>query len=154
MSKAFKEKPAKFKLQTNSSDTEKVKQTVLNIYGAFEKLDAVLLDENFEHSEELLAFGTDQDEKFQGWNEYKDVHSVQFKAVKRFVFTPKELEVHVDENLAWFSDRPHWNLETKAGEKVDSDMRITGVLRKDRNSGRWRVVQWHVSSGVQRLHEY
>jgi hypothetical protein len=89
-----------------SSDIEKVKQTVLGIYAAFEKLDAGLLDENF-HSDELLAFGTVQDEKFQGWNQYKDVHTVQFKTLKSFKFIPKELEMHVHDNVAWIADRPH-----------------------------------------------
>jgi ketosteroid isomerase-like protein len=137
------------------SENERVKQTILGIYKAFEKLDAKLLDENFVHSEELLAFGTDQDEKFQGWNEYKDVHTVQFKAVKSFKFTPKELEAHVHDDIAWIADRPHWDVETKSGERVSSDMRITAVLKKDPSLDQWQVVQWHVSAGLQqRLHEY
>jgi len=138
-----------------NSEIERVKQTVLGIYRAFEKLDAQLLDENFDHSEELLAFGTDQDEKFQGWNQYKDVHTVQFKALKSFKFVAKELDVHVHNDVSWIADRPHWFIETKSGEKLDSDMRITAVLRKERSSGKWLVVQWHVSVGLsQRLHQY
>jgi ketosteroid isomerase-like protein len=141
-----------------SKDAQNVRQTVLQIYSAFEKLDAKLLDDNFAHSEELLAFGTDQDEKFQGWSQYKDVHTVQFEALKSFKFTPKELEIHIhNDDVAWIADRPHWSVETKAGEKVESDMRITAVLRKEGegSSGRWLVVQWHVSVGLQqRLHEY
>lgn len=135
-------------------EEEKVRQTVLGIYDSFEKLDAERLDQNFEHSSELLAFGTDQDEKFKGWSEYKDVHGVQFKALKSFEFSPRELEVHVHGETAWVADRPHWKIETKDGERVDADMRITSVLRKEPSNGRWLVVQWHVSVGMQRLHQY
>lgn len=140
-----------------SKDAQKVRETILQIYSAFEKLNAKLLDENFAHSEELLAFGTDQDEKFQGWGQYKDVHTVQFEAVKSFKFLPKELEVHIHNDIAWIADRPHWIVETKTGERVDSDMRITAVLKKEGqgSSTRWLVVQWHVSVGLQqRLHDY
>jgi ketosteroid isomerase-like protein len=55
-------------------------------------------------------------------------------------------------DTAWFSDRVHWLIETKAGEKVDTKLRITGVLVKEQ--GKWRIVQWHVSQGLPRLHEY
>lgn len=137
------------------NEAQRVRNVVLEIYRAFEKLDAEMLDRNFEHSRELLAFGTDQDEKFDGWDSYKDVHKVQFAAVKSFTFTARELEVHIQGDVAWVADRPHWRVETKTGEKVDRDMRITSVLRKEAESNEWRVVQWHVSAGLEkRLHEY
>ncbi|HZW55999.1 MAG TPA: nuclear transport factor 2 family protein [Nitrososphaerales archaeon] len=141
-------------MQRESEDTKHVRETMQRIYSAFEELDAEKLDANFSHSDELLAFGTDWDEKFVGWNAYKDVHTVQFKAVKSFNFTSRELDVHVYDGIAWVADRPHWKIETKAGERLDEDMRITAVLKKDM-SGAWLVVQWHVSVGLrERLHEY
>lgn len=125
------------------------------IYAAFEKLDADELDSNFEHSEDLLAFGTDWDEKFSGWKRYKDVHLTQFRALKRFKITSKELQVHTNGETAWAADRPHWRIVLKDGEGVDADVRITAVLRWSREKGRWLVVQWHVSSGLrERMHEY
>ena len=134
---------------------KQVKETMLRIYRAFEDLDARELDENFAHTEELLAFGTDWDEKFEGWKHYKDVHSVQFAALKSFRFESRELEAHVQGEVAWAADRPHWRIVTKAGEKIESDLRITAVLRWNRRDGRWLVVQWHVSSGLrERLHDY
>ncbi|MCL4519220.1 MAG: nuclear transport factor 2 family protein [Thaumarchaeota archaeon] len=142
--------------QSNDKKTlEEVRGTIVRIYHAFENLDAKLLDENFSHGDELLAFGTDWDEKFDGWKQYKDVHTVQFQAVKSFKFQMKELSIHSHDGVAWISDRPHWEVETKAGEKVSSDMRITAVLKKDETTRRWLVVQWHVSVGLrERLHEY
>jgi ketosteroid isomerase-like protein len=132
-----------------------VRKTMLGIYRAFERLDANALDENFSHTADLLAFGTDWDEKFAGWKEYKDVHTVQFGALRSFRFVSRELEAHVSGNVAWAADRPHWEIETKEGEKVDGDMRVTAVLRWDEKAKRWLVVQWHVSSGLrERLHEY
>lgn len=134
---------------------EKVKETMLRIYGAFARLDADGLDENFSHENELLAFGTDWDEKFSGWKEYKDVHTTQFGALKSFKFESRELEVHVNGETAWAADRPLWRIETKSGEKVKSDVRVTAVLNWDASRRRWLVVQWHVSSGLkERLHEY
>lgn len=128
---------------------------MLRIYNAFERLDAKSLDENFSHTDDLLAFGTDWDEKFAGWKQYREVHGVQFAALKRFRFRSKELEVHVLGNIAWAADRPHWQIETKAGEKIENDVRITSVLRWNAKEKRWQVVQWHVSSGLrERLHEY
>jgi ketosteroid isomerase-like protein len=135
------------------SDDEKVRHTMMNIYEAFEALDPEKLDENFSHSEELVAFGTDWDEKFVGWTQYKDVHRVQFGSLKSFRFVSKELDVHANGSVAWASDRPHWEIETKTGEQVQNDVRITAVLRKEGDA--WRVVQWHVSVGLsERLHEY
>jgi ketosteroid isomerase-like protein len=128
-------------------------ETVIRaIYNAFEALDATKLDENFSHTDRLTAFGTDEDEFFYGWGKYKSIHDVQFKAVKNFQFTSTDLRVFEHGDTAWFSDRVHWKIETKAGEKVDTKVRITGVLVKE--DGNWRIVQWHVSQGVPRLHEY
>ena len=141
--------------QLDDNALEEVRDTMVRIYSAFEKLDARRLDENFSHSDELLAFGTDWDEKFDGWKQYKDVHTVQFQAVKSFKFQMKELSIHCHDDVAWISDRPHWEVETKAGEKVSREMRITAVLKKDETAHRWLVVQWHVSVGLrERLHEY
>jgi ketosteroid isomerase-like protein len=140
---------------TDGQKAEQVKETMLGIYGAFERLDAQALDGNFSHSNELLAFGTDWDEKFAGWKQYKDVHAVQFAALKSFRFKSEELEAHVHGEVAWAADKPHWQIETKAGERVKSDVRITAVLRWSAEAKRWLVVQWHVSSGLkERLHEY
>jgi len=126
---------------------------MLNIYKGFESLYADQLDVNFAHSPELVAFGTDWDEKFLGWDQYKDVHRVQFSALKSFKFQTRELEVRLNRETAWASDRPHWEIETKSGEKVKQDVRTTAVLKK-MDSG-WKVVQWHVSVGLgKRLHEY
>jgi ketosteroid isomerase-like protein len=126
---------------------------MLKVYRGFEALDAEKLDENFDHSPELLAFGTDWDEKFVGWDQYKDVHKVQFGALKSFKFISRELEVKSSGETAWASDRPHWEIETKNGEKVSEDVRITAVLKK--NGSDWKVVQWHVSVGLgKRLHDY
>jgi len=125
------------------------------IYRAFEKLDANSLDGNFDHSDDLLAFGTDWDEKFEGWEDYKNIHEVQFKALRGFRFTSRELDVNVLGDVAWAADRPHWRIETKEGKKLESDLRLTAVLRWDARKRRWLVVQWHVSSGLaERLHEY
>jgi hypothetical protein len=65
---------------------------MLNIYKGFESLDADQLDTNFAHSSELVAFGTDWDEKFVGWDQYKDVHKMQFSALKSFKFETESLK--------------------------------------------------------------
>jgi len=132
--------------------TEDVRRVVESIYSAFEALDAERLDKNFSKTEKLTAFGTDEDEFFYGWEQYKAVHQTQFKAVKSFKFTSTDMRAFEHGDTAWFSDRVHWQIETKAGEKVDTKVRITGVLTKQ--DGKWAVIQWHVSQGVPRLHEY
>jgi ketosteroid isomerase-like protein len=129
-----------------------IEKIVKRTYAAFEALDAQELDENFSNTEMLTAFGTDQDEFFYGWKKYKSVHETQFRAVKSFRFASTDLRVFEHGDTAWFSDRPRWQIETIAGEKVDTEIRITGVLVKDH--GEWRIVQWHVSQGAPRLHEY
>jgi len=136
-----------------NDDLTVVRQAILNIYKGFEALDAEKLDENFAHSSDLIAFGTDWDEKFVGWEQYKDVHKVQFSALKSFKFEARELDVKVNGETAWASDRPHWEIETKSGEKVRKDVRVTTVLMKTESG--WKIVQWHVSMGLgKRLHEY
>jgi ketosteroid isomerase-like protein len=131
---------------------QEIEVVVKSIYGAFEALDAHKLDANFSHTETLTAFGTDEDEFFYGWEKYKSVHEVQFRAVKSFRFTSTDMRVFEHGDTAWFSDRVHWQIETKTGEKVDAKLRITGVLAKEQE--KWRIQQWHVSQGLPRLHEY
>ncbi len=131
---------------------DEIVEAVKNIYQAFELLDAKKLDENFSKTDKLTAFGTDADEFFYGWQKYKSVHEIQFRAVRHFTFTSTDLRVFENGDTAWFSDRPHWQIETTAGEKVDTKVRITGVLVRE--SGKWHIVQWHVSQGLTRLHEY
>jgi ketosteroid isomerase-like protein len=128
---------------------------MLSIYRGFEELDADALDQNFSHTRNLLAFGTDWDEKFSGWDKYKGIHTVQFAALKSFKFRSRELEVQVHGGVAWAADRPQWAIETKAGETVKADLRVTAVLTWSASRGRWLVVQWHVSSGLkERMHGY
>jgi ketosteroid isomerase-like protein len=142
-------------MSDNTSNVAEVSYVIQNIYKAFEELDAEKLDQNFVHSDELIAFGTDWDEKFVGWDSYKDVHTTQFKALNKFKFTSKELAVHVNGETAWVSDRPHWEIETKIGQKIENDVRITAVLKRElHGKPRWLVVQWHGSVGLgNRLHE-
>src|SRR5271166_3668148 len=103
-----------------------IETTIRAIYDAFEALNAEKLDENFAHTDELTAFGTDDDESFYGWDQYKSVHKTQFGAVKSFRFTSTDMRAFEHGDRAWFSDRAHWQIETKAGEKVDTTVRITG----------------------------
>ncbi len=131
---------------------QEIETAVRTIYDAFQELNAGKLDENFTHTDEHTAFGTDEDEFFYGWEEYKSVHETQFRAVKSFRFTSTDMRAFEYGDTGWFSDRAHWEIETKAGEKVDTTVRITGVLL--RQQGKWRIIQWHVSQGVKRLHEY
>jgi len=131
---------------------QEIEAVVKAIYSAFEVLDAQKLDENFSHNDSLTAYGTDEDEYFYGWEKYKSVHEVQFRAVKNFRFTSTDMRLFEQGDTAWFSDRVHWQIETKTGEKVDTKVRITGVLVKEQ--GKWRIVQWHVSQGLPRLHDY
>ena len=63
-------------ISTQASDLADARQTILSIYRGFESLDAENLDSNFAHTPDLIAFGTDWDEKSVGWDMYKDVHKV------------------------------------------------------------------------------
>jgi len=140
---------------SKSGSEERVRKTMMSIYEAFRSLDAEVLDANFSHTGDLLAFGTDWDEKFSGWKQYKDIHKTQFKALESFDFESRELEVHVNGETAWAADRPLWKVRTRSGESVKSDVRVTAVFRWDGPKKRWLVTQWHVSSGLkERLHEY
>lgn len=140
-------------MENKDSELNDVQRTMLNIYAGFEALNAEMLDANFSHSSDLIAFGTDWDEKFVGWEQYKDIHRVQFDALKSFKFMARELDVKINGETAWVSDRPHWEIETKKGESVKEDVRVTAVLKKTGSD--WKVVQWHVSVGLgERLHEY
>jgi ketosteroid isomerase-like protein len=142
-------------LNYGGSELDRIKQVMSNIYRAFEELDAEKLDVNFSHTDDLVAFGTDWDEKFVGWNQYREVHKVQFSSLKSFKFESKELEVRLRGSVAWVSDRPHWEIETKDGERVKNDVRVTAVLKKEDDGNTWKIVQWHVSVGLrERLHEY
>jgi hypothetical protein len=76
-------------MKDSDRESEEVKETMIDVYRGFEALDAEELDANFAHSPELIAFGTDWDEKFLGWDQYQDVHRIQFNALKSFKFEEK-----------------------------------------------------------------
>ena len=56
------------------------------------------------------------------------------------------IKVGAGGNVAWFSQRMDWYLET-GGESVSlKDLRAAGVLEK--RAGKWLLVQMHFSIGV------
>jgi len=113
------------------------------------------LDKYYFHSNDFVAFGTDYDEKFFGWNSYKDVHKIQFNALKNFKFLTSNVRINFQGDVAWITDTPVWEIETKKGKKIKSEVRLTAVLKRDRANNRWLIVQWHVSIGLgQKLHGY
>jgi uncharacterized protein (TIGR02246 family) len=99
----------------------------------------VVNDDNF------IAFGTDQGELWQGWEEFKTASEQLFGAMEEINWErSKKPMIHFSRegHVAWFVEELEGVFVT-GGEDHECDIRISGVAEK--RGDEWLIVQFHRS---------
>lgn len=125
-----------------------VKGVVDAFTSIFVSEDMDLLSRTFAHDSDMVLFGTDESERWVGWDEFRASVEVQFASYEDTEVTTRNQVIHVNAagETAWFSELVDMSL-TAGGEQVEvPGMRVTGVLEK--RNGVWVIVQMHASVGV------
>lgn len=114
---------------------------------AFKAKDVDRIMANYEHSQNLVFFDVVPRREYTGWDAYRRDWQGFFASVGPVtLFEVKDLTINVNGNVAYSYSFQHYLATTKAGESRDVTVRVTDVYRK--NSGRWLIVQEHVSVPV------
>ena len=116
-----------------------IENVVLRLYDALAAKDLDAFGARF--SDGTLAIGTDPTEWWTDNRELQEVLRRQSEEVGGFQFTPGDMQAWAEGTVGWVADRPM--LEVAGGSLP---LRMTAVLHLER--GDWRIVQWHLSSGV------
>jgi ketosteroid isomerase-like protein len=132
-----------------------VKKVVNQFDEALKTENMDLLSDIFSHDSKMIIFGTDEPERWVGFEAFKDAVQKQFDRVdtREVTIRNRVVTVHESGQVAWFSKTMDW--EVKVEDKVfkADDLRYTGVLAKQ--DGKWVFVQLHASVPVEgQLVEY
>lgn len=87
---------------------------------------------------DMVCYGSDAAEIFKGWEDFKT--SVE-KMIPAFDSTTIQLrdqfiKIHPSGKVAWFSELWNWNLVYNGQTALLENMRLTGVLKIDLESGK------------------
>ena len=105
-----------------------------------------LIKEIWASKEDIVIFGTDSDEKLEGWTQIRNTFLKQFETFEEAYLSVSDQKINLDcdGNTAWFSQIMSYNYTTTEGEaKHFEGMRFTGVLEKI--DDKWQIVQSHMS---------
>ena len=104
-----------------------------------------LAKEIWANSDDIVVFGTQNDEKLIGWDAIKSALENQFANLDNILISIRDQYVKVNEtgNTAWFSEILNYNYVENGKAKGFEGLRFTGVLEKENNE--WRIVQSHIS---------
>jgi len=104
-----------------------------------------LAEEIWADDEEIVAFGTNSDEKLVGWKAIKNIIQKQFDAFSNTYISVEDQKININKsgNTAWFSELVSYNFIYDSIPLSYEGVRFTGVLEK--RDGKWVIVQSHMS---------
>ncbi|MGM0565538.1 MAG: nuclear transport factor 2 family protein [Bacteroidota bacterium] len=105
-----------------------------------------LIKEIWAPKEDIVIFGTDSDEKLEGWTQIKNTFLMQFEMFEEAYLSVSDQKINLDcdANTAWFSQIMSYNYTTTDGiAKRFEGVRFTGVVEKI--DDKWYIVQSHMS---------
>ena len=126
-------------------EKEEVAQILDDFWRAIENKDFDRLSEIIAHDTDMVFFGTDENERWAGWEVVKEALQKQFTAFKSIKIQTNNTIIHVSSSCqtAWFSLQRFIEIETQDAPKSGMKNRVTGVFGK--REGQWRMVQYHCS---------
>ena len=129
-------------------EKESVNKFINDFWLSFETKDFEAFSKLVAHDNNIVCFGTDESERWAGWNAMKEAVSQQFKAFHSIDIKTAAVVVNVSETgkTAWFSLIRTIEVTDEKGEKDAMKNRITGVLEK--RNGDWKLVQYHSSAAL------
>ena len=110
--------------------------------------DHKMFAETMAQDSDMVTFGTDASERWDGWDDLQKSVKKQFDAfdilnVKRM---DKKLNLSNSGEVAWFSEIVDWEFLVEGKKQIIKGVRYTGVMEKRENE--WKIVQFHSSVGV------
>lgn len=134
--------PAPVDLQAEKENIE----SLLDLFWkSFEEKNIDNLSELIAHDTDMVIFGTDENERWAGWEVCKEALLKQFKSFTHIRVKTHNRVVHVAPTgkTAWFSLLRFISIVTENGIEEGMKTRVTGVLEK--RDGKWKLVQYHSS---------
>lgn len=97
-------------------------------------------------SEDVLAIGTENGEKLEGWKEISAAIKKQLGSFEKtyISITDQSIWLNKDATTAWFYEELNYNFVYEEKAMKFTGIRFTGVMLKQ-NDGSWRLVQQHMS---------
>jgi ketosteroid isomerase-like protein len=134
------------KQQCDETAERKAVELVLENYViANETKNIDLIREIWAPKNDIIIFGTNSDEKIEGWENIQDTFKKQFETMEEMFISVTQQKIYLNctGNTAWYSQIMDINY-TENGEAKDFEgIRFTGVLEKI--DGKWYIVQSHLS---------
>ena len=121
---------------------------ISKMWESFVQGDHKMFAETMAQDPEMVTFGTDASERWDGWDELQNSVKDQFEAfdilnVKRM---NKKVGLSKSGEVAWFSEIVNWEFLVEGKKQTIEGVRYTGVMEKRENE--WKIVQFHSSVGV------
>ena len=118
------------------------------MWESFVQGDHKMFAETMAHDSDMVTFGTDASERWDGWDDLQKSVKNQFDAfdilnVKRM---NKKLNLSNSGEVAWFSEIVDWEFLADGKKQIIEGVRYTGVMEKRENER--KIVQFHSSVGV------
>ena len=122
--------------------------TIDKLWLSFKSGDVEMFSQVMSRDTDLVSFGTDDVERWQGWGALEESIKEQFASFNVLGIKRKNKTIKYSQtgDTAWFSEVVDWEV-LSAGQKASLEgIRFTGVL--ENRSGTWVIVQFHSSVGV------
>tara|TARA_B100001287_G_scaffold227717_1_gene197700 strand:+ start:1052 stop:1531 length:480 start_codon:yes stop_codon:yes gene_type:complete len=121
---------------------------ISKMWESFVQGDHKMFAETMAQDTDMVTFGTDASERWDGWDDLQKSVKNQFDAfdilhVKRM---NKKLNLSNSGEVAWFSEIVDWEFLVEGKKQIIEGVRYTGVMEKRENE--WKIVQFHSSVGV------
>ena len=121
---------------------------ISKMWESFVQGDHKMFAETMAQDSDMVTFGTDASERWDGWDDLQKSVKNQFDAfdilnVKRM---DKKLNLSDSGEVAWFSEIVDWEFLVEGKKQIIKGVRYTGVMEKRENE--WKIVQFHSSVGV------
>ncbi len=127
-----------------SAEKAKLASLMEEINTAWEIEDLETFSRIVAHDAEMVNFGMDVNDRWQGWSALEAGLQMQFEVFSDTEVTPQQVDINVSETgrTAWLAQA--MNIKTNfMGSPVSLEARITAVFEK--RDVDWRLVQFHYS---------
>ena len=122
--------------------------TIDKLWLSFKNGDVEMFSQVMSKDTDLVSFGTDEVERWQGWGALEDSIKEQFASFNVLGIERKNKTIKYSKTgeTAWFSEVVDWEVLSGGQKALLEGIRFTGVL--ENRSGTWVIVQFHSSVGV------
>ena len=128
---------------------EEAELLIAKMWESFEKGDLDQFSQTMSQENDMVSFGTDASERWDGWKNLEESVRLQFQSFKVISVKRKNktLKISDTNRTAWFSEIVDWEMAGEDGNDIIKGIRYTGVMEKIAEN--WKIVQFHCSVGVE-----